>query len=326
MKILEPPPSRRERRQWAKVDRFLERELGIVDRRSYEQRQVDAAKLVEKQVGRELTLEDFVGGGIERPETRRDEATMAVLRWGIRATADTWNFMQGGDQEASRYQVNNRGLMGWYRSDWTDDRWGVIAGADYVLKGDYLKNALAYDNSMYRVRTPDLLHTPWPGRRADSVRRSVAGFVDRHVTPRTNKYGNPLIIGAAAVSVAAAADDHHIGRTSTREYGEALIGGGLTIGGQFQPLLEFRGSSGTREPRETGRESDGRPRRRGGRVRSGETTLVGERGPEIVRLPLGSDAVPAHRSAGADGERAGDVVARSRRRSRAERAPVPRRP
>lgn len=34
----------------------------------------------------------------------------------------------------------------------------------------------------------------------------------------------------------------------------------------------------------------------GGRVGHGETTLVGERGPEIVRLPAGSDVIPAHRS------------------------------
>ncbi len=31
-------------------------------------------------------------------------------------------------------------------------------------------------------------------------------------------------------------------------------------------------------------------------MRSGETTLVGERGPEIVKLPGGSDAVSAQRS------------------------------
>ncbi|MDO8187212.1 hypothetical protein Q5424_09380 [Conexibacter sp. JD483] len=37
-------------------------------------------------------------------------------------------------------------------------------------------------------------------------------------------------------------------------------------------------------------------RARGGRVQSGETTLVGERGPEIVRLPGGSQVMPAHRS------------------------------
>jgi hypothetical protein len=34
----------------------------------------------------------------------------------------------------------------------------------------------------------------------------------------------------------------------------------------------------------------------GGRVRGGEITLVGERGPELVKLPTGSDVVPAHRS------------------------------
>ncbi len=38
------------------------------------------------------------------------------------------------------------------------------------------------------------------------------------------------------------------------------------------------------------------PKAGGGRVRGGETTLVGERGPEIVRLPAGSDVIPAHRS------------------------------
>lgn len=38
------------------------------------------------------------------------------------------------------------------------------------------------------------------------------------------------------------------------------------------------------------------PRARGGRVRRGETTLVGERGPEIVQLPAGSNVIPAHRS------------------------------
>ncbi|MDO8209294.1 hypothetical protein [Conexibacter sp. CPCC 206217] len=37
-------------------------------------------------------------------------------------------------------------------------------------------------------------------------------------------------------------------------------------------------------------------RAHGGRVRHGETTLVGERGPEIVQLPAGSDVTPAHRS------------------------------
>lgn len=35
---------------------------------------------------------------------------------------------------------------------------------------------------------------------------------------------------------------------------------------------------------------------RGGRVRRGETALVGERGPEIVQLPAGANVIPAHRS------------------------------
>lgn len=35
---------------------------------------------------------------------------------------------------------------------------------------------------------------------------------------------------------------------------------------------------------------------RGGRVHRAETALVGERGPEIVRLPAGSNVIPAHRS------------------------------
>lgn len=44
------------------------------------------------------------------------------------------------------------------------------------------------------------------------------------------------------------------------------------------------------------RPESGVPRARGGRVGHGETTLVGERGPEIVQLPAGSNVVPAHRS------------------------------
>lgn len=37
-------------------------------------------------------------------------------------------------------------------------------------------------------------------------------------------------------------------------------------------------------------------RARGGVVSSGEITLVGERGPEIVQLPVGSNVIPAHRT------------------------------
>ncbi|HST43091.1 MAG TPA: hypothetical protein VLK58_26430 [Conexibacter sp.] len=122
-----------------------------------------------------------------------------------------------------------------------------------------------------------------------------------------------------------------MGRGSVQDYADATVSSGLAFGAAALPMGKFRHfdgralgemlgdlglakdvadfvleNRGRRSLEELVSPTDPRHwlppsgpiriRAGGGVVANGETTLVGERGPEIVQLPAGSNVIPAHRS------------------------------
>lgn len=133
-----------------------------------------------------------------------------------------------------------------------------------------------------------------------------AGAVQRFIQTkgaRVAKLADPLGWAASTVNYINAEAQHARNEISDFQVWRARVAFALKTASKAHPLVGMVGlglgwDKFLNEQWETPEEKPERSERRarGGRVGHGETTLVGERGPEIVRLPAGSDVIPAHRS------------------------------
>lgn len=114
---------------------------------------------------------------------------------------------------------------------------------------------------------------------------------------RLPKYLDVASFFAGQFDATATAHDLATGKGSFEEYATSNAASALAIGSLLVP--EVRAAALGLDAFLLARDIDKAvfgTRARGGRVRRGEMTLVGERGPEIVQLPAGSNVIPAHRS------------------------------